>query len=66
MRHKKPLIRVELTLRGLYGNTPYLLGAFADAAKRQGFGQSDIDAVLAEAESGDYDHLLRTLIEHTY
>jgi len=58
-------MKVKLDLIGLDGNAFALLGAFRGAAKRQGFPQEDIDAVLGEAMAGDYGHLLRTLLEHT-
>ena len=57
--------KVKLNLVGLDGNAFYLMGAFAKAAKVQGWTSAEIDKVLNECQSGDYDHLLRTLIEHT-
>lgn len=55
---------VELQLVGLDGNAFNLLGAFSNAAKRQGWSKEEIDAVRKEATSGDYNHLLCTLIDH--
>jgi hypothetical protein len=57
--------KVRLTLVGLDGNAFALMGAFQRAARKQGWTQAEINAVLAEAKSGDYDHLLATLITHT-
>lgn len=57
--------RVTLNLVGLDGNAFFLIGAFMRQAKREGWTPDEIDAVVKECESGDYDHLLQTLIRHT-
>lgn len=56
---------VELDLVGLNSNAFYLMGAFSKAARRQGWSSEEIDLVLDECRSSDYDHLLQTLICHT-
>ena len=58
-------MQVKLDLVGLDGNAFALLAAFQKAAFRQGYSQEEIEAVMKEAKSGDYDHLLQTLIKHT-
>ena len=58
--------RVRLTLVGLDGNAFALLGAFARAARQQGWTQSAIKAVQDKATAGDYDNLLRVLIDNTW
>lgn len=55
---------VKLTLVGLNGNTFNLMGAFRKAARRQGWTENEINKVLDECKSGDYDHLLVTLMNH--
>jgi hypothetical protein len=40
------------------------LGAFQRAARRQGWNSEDIEKVLEEAKSSNYDHLLLTLDTH--
>ena len=57
--------KVKLDLVGLDGNAFFLMGAFSKAAKRQGWSAEEIKAVLDDARSGDYDHLLQVLIAHT-
>jgi len=57
--------KVKLTLVGLDGNAFSLMGAFTQAARRQGWTKEEIDAVLKECTSGDYDHLLCTLMDYT-
>jgi hypothetical protein len=41
------------------------MGRFSRAARRDGWTKAEIDAVLTECQSGDYDHLLQTMIKHT-
>lgn len=55
---------VELRLVGLDGNAFYLLGAFQRAARRQGWNSEDIEKVLKEAQSSNYDHLIYVLSSH--
>ncbi len=57
--------KVKLNLVGLDGNAYSLMGAFSKAARKQGWTKTEINNVLAECQSGDYDHLLRTLIDNT-
>lgn len=56
---------VELELVGLDGNAFSLMGAFSKAARRQGTPKEEIDLVLEECMSGDYDNLLRVLMSNT-
>jgi len=57
--------RVCMNLVGLDGNAFALMGAFSREAKRQGWKPEDIKAVIDECKSGDYDHLLFTLMQFT-
>lgn len=56
---------VELNLVGLDGNAFSLMGAFQRAARRQKRTPEEIKAVLDDCMSGDYDHLLNVLMNHT-
>ena len=58
--------KVNMRLEGLDGNAFSLLGAFQRQAKREGWTKEEIDEVINEATSDDYNHLLCTLIDHTY
>lgn len=60
---KKP--PVQLRLVGLDGNAFSLMGAFNHAARRQGWSKEEIQVVLDECMSDDYDHLLATLANNT-
>ena len=57
--------KIELELVGLDGNAFSLLGAFSRQAKKEDWTQEEIKQVIAEASSGDYNHLLQTLIQYT-
>lgn len=58
-------LKVPLTLEGMDGNAYAILGAFNRAARRKGYSEATIKAVLDDATSGDYNHLLRTIISNT-
>ena len=57
--------KVQLRLVGLDGNAFSLMGAFSSAARKQGWKKADIDKVIADCMSGDYDNLLRVLMANT-
>lgn len=50
-----------MQLVGLDGNAFALMGAFSKNARRQGWTKEEIDKVITEATSNDYDHLVATL-----
>jgi len=54
--------RVKLTLVGLNNNAFFLMGAFQKQARKEDWTKEEIDEVLNKCTSGDYDHLLQTLI----
>ena len=56
--------KINLQLVGLDGNAYMLMGAFRKQAKREGWTDTEINEVLTEAKSKDYDYLLSVLIEH--
>lgn len=57
--------KVRLSLVGSDGNAYVLIGRFQRAAKAQGWTPEQIRRVTLEMTSGDYNHLLSTLIAHT-
>ncbi len=57
--------KVTLELVGLNGNAFVLMGAFSSQARKEGWTKEEIDEVLNECMSGDYNHLLCTLMYHT-
>jgi len=65
MDTNKDNAKVVLNLVGVDGNAFSIMGAFSKAASRQGFDKAHIDAVLEEAMSGDYDHLLQVILKNT-
>jgi hypothetical protein len=58
MPPKHPEITVELS--GHDGNAFAVLGRCRLAAEAADLSQQEIDAFMAEATAGDYDHLLHT------
>ena len=56
--------KVKMQLDGLDGNAFALMGAFSRNASRQGWTNDEIDTVMKECRSGDYDHLLCTLMDN--
>jgi len=57
--------KVKLKLVGLNGNAYFLMGAFINAARKQGTPQEEIDAVIKDCTSLNYDHLLSVLVANT-
>lgn len=55
---KYPDIFVQLT--GEEGNAFYILGVVQRALKKAGIAADEVKEFMAEAMSGDYDHLLQT------
>ena len=57
--------RVKLELVGLDGNAFSLMGAFQQAARRQGWSPEEIKTVLDECQGGDYNHSRCVLMDNT-
>jgi hypothetical protein len=55
---------VDLNLVGVNGNAFMIMGVFQRQARREGWTQDEIDKVLKEAKSGDYNYLLATIENH--
>lgn len=56
--------KVNLTLVGVDGNPFAIMGAFSQQAKKEGWSEQEIETVIEEATSGDYDNLLSTIMAH--
>jgi len=54
---------VEVQLSGEDGNAFNLVGLVLRALRSAGVDKAERDVFVAEATSGDYDHLLRTCME---
>jgi hypothetical protein len=55
---------VNLDLVGVNGNAFMVMGVFRRQAKREGWSQEEVEAVLNEAKSRDYNYLLATIENH--
>ncbi len=54
---------IKVKLIGEDGNAFYILGKVCSALRRGGKGKEFIDTFMKEATSGDYTHLLATVME---
>jgi hypothetical protein len=52
------------SLIGVNGNAFALLGHFQKCAKKSGWSEEEINQVLKEAKSSDYDHLIDVLMSY--
>jgi hypothetical protein len=55
---------VNLSLVGVDGNAYAILATFTRQAKKENWSQQEIELVMEEAQSKDYDHLLNTILNH--
>lgn len=55
---------IQLNLVGINSNAFSILNAFQRQAHRKGWTDEEIDLVLAEAKTRDYEHLLAVIINH--
>lgn len=55
---------VNLDLVGVNGNAFAIMGAFKRQATRDGWTKEEIDLVLDEARSQDYNHLIAVIENH--
>jgi len=56
--------KVVLDLTSINGNAYSLMANFRKQAQREKWTKEEIDFVLSEAKSGNYDHLLNTLASY--
>lgn len=64
MANKVTYPKVRMQLVGQDGNAFAILGRFQGAARRAGWLKEQIQAVIKEARSGDYNHLLATIARY--
>ncbi len=55
---------VHVRLIGEDGNAYSILGRVSKAMKREGISAEEIAEFMTEAKSGDYNHLLRTVVKY--
>jgi hypothetical protein len=56
--------KVNLNLIGVNGNTYAIMGAFRKQARKENWTAQGIQAVITDAKSKDYNHLLATIENH--
>ena len=57
--------KFKFKMVGTDGNAFSLLGRFKREALRNGWEKNEVDKVINECRSGDYDNLIVTLIKYT-
>ena len=62
IRSKTPQSEIVIDLTGPQGNAFFLLGYAKKLAKQLDF--EDVDGLLDEMKSGNYEHLVQTFDEH--
>lgn len=55
---------INLNLVGVNGNAFMIMGVFRKQAKKEGWTPEEIDKVMVEAKSSDYNYLLATIENH--
>ena len=60
----KQQFKVNLDMVGLDGNAFAIMGAFQRQARREGWTKEEINEVLDKARSGDYNNLVKTIMDH--
>ena len=55
---------VKMTLEGIGSSAFMIMGVFSKNARRQGWTKKEIKAVIDECKSGDYDHLIQTIMSN--
>ena len=55
---------LNLELVGVDGNAYAIMGLFRRQARREGWSEQEIETVIEEAMSGDYNHLLSTIMTY--
>lgn len=55
---------VNLDLVGVDGNAYAIMASFKRQATKEGWSDREIDLVLEEAQSKDYNHLLSTILDY--
>lgn len=53
---------VQVRLSGEDGNAFFIIGRVRQALRQAGVSQEELDAFKEEAEAGDYDNVLRTVM----
>lgn len=55
----------KYSMVGKDGNAFFLIGGWRKAARKAGWPDQEIKRITDEAQSGDYDHVLQTLLKYS-
>lgn len=62
VKRSQPLVPMKFV--GRSGEPNSILSRFTKAAKKAGWSEDEIKAVIDDANTGSYDHLLATIMKH--
>lgn len=65
MEKPKKKLKTDIFATRVDGNAHALCSKFRLFAQKEGWTRKEIDEVLDEGKSGDYDHLIQTIMCHT-
>ena len=57
--------KIQFDIANCHRSASSIIDGWRRAARNQGWSEDDIEAVLAEAKSGDYDHLVQTIMGYS-
>ena len=63
MTNKK--LKIDIFATKIDGNAFAIMAKFKVQARKEGWTKEEIDHVINECMSDDYDHLLQTIMKHT-
>jgi len=63
-KETKETTKPTLVLSGKDGNVFSVMGNAIKVAKKAGWSSEKISSVMKEARSGDYDHVIQTMMQH--
>lgn len=61
-----PKYDLKVTLIGEDGNAFFIIGRVSKELRRAGVPEEDVTAFRKEAMSGDYDHVLQTVMKYVH
>jgi len=61
---KKPLDKMTIDLTGPQGNAYFILGTADQLGRQLGLDSDDLNAIMEDMKSSDYEHLIETFDKH--
>lgn len=61
---KNPLDKMTIDLTGPQGNAYFILGTADQLGRQLGLDSDDLNAIMEDMKSSDYEHLIETFDKH--